>query len=103
MNNQEDLIAKIRVLEESLRDLRIELEESRSVARQVAQEQIKVGNRVRIRNPKKGQPKTGVVHKINRETERVTIKVAKGNSIAGIAETALIVRHLKNVLLIRTA
>ena len=98
MNNQDDLIAKIRALEEDLRELRIELEESRTRSERVAQGQIKVGDRVRIRNPRKGQPETGVIHKVNQDTERVTIKVNKGNSIAGIPKTALIVRHVKNVL-----
>ena len=102
MRNQDNLIAKIKVLEAGLRELRIELEEDRTSPREITQGDIKVGDRVRIKNPSIGQPEQGIVHKVNRLTKRITIK-ARRDDIGRFPQTLLIVRHPKNIELVEQA
>ena len=81
------LLEKIRQIEEQLRELRLELE-----AGEKAQgTPIKIGDRVEIRNPKRGQADSGTVTKVNPVTKRVTVNT-KVNG-----RRYLVVRHIKNI------
>ena len=61
------LIQQITELERQLEDLRIELEETE---KEVA---LKLGDRVRILNPKSGQPTRGIIHKLHPNSLRATV------------------------------
>lgn len=94
-NDNEDLIQRITTIEQQLRELRIELEESSQQQESPDQDikgTLQLGDRVRIKNPKRSQPSVGILTKIHQRTRRgtVTSKNKKGNDI-------LIVRLLHNL------
>jgi len=57
---------QIRDLERQLEDLRIELE-------QTGDSELKIGDKVRICNPKHGQPTRGTIHKLHPNSQRATV------------------------------
>ena len=73
MKSDNEIIKQINEIEKLTRNLRIDVEE-RSSQQQTGK--LKIGDRVKILNPKKGQEKEGVVSKIG--AFRVTIDTEKG-------------------------
>lgn len=94
-HNNEQLVQRIASIENQLRSLRLELEErpqQQDTARQNEQGPLQIGDKVRIKNPKRSQPSEGILTKIHLRTRRgtVTAQTKKGNNV-------LIVRLLNNL------
>lgn len=64
------LINQIQDLENKLRSLRLEL----ATEEENTTDELKVGDEVTIKNPSKGQVPTGILTKVNRITNRGTVK-----------------------------
>ena len=60
------LIQQIEDLELQLKGLRLELKEAESTG-------IQIGDKVRILNPKRGQPTRGRIHKLHPNSQRATV------------------------------
>ena len=68
-NNNDRIIKKIKELEDQLKELRLELTKENKTP----DDNLKIGDRVRIVNPTRGQPANGELVKINRLTNRGTV------------------------------
>ena len=78
MRNEEDIERRIENIERQLRNLKLELEEIKNEKKHKREEKtgpIKIGDRVNILNPNRGQGNTGIGQKINWKTKRVTVEV----------------------------
>ena len=83
------LIQQIEDLELQLKGLRLELKEAESTG-------IQIGDKVRILNPKRGQPTCGRIHKLHPNSQRATVLTrinVKNEEDKGIKT----VRMLKNL------
>ena len=88
MDRNARLIKRIEEIEEQLRGLKLELEIEVEPAKKPTKDRaIKVGDEVKILNPRSGQDKEGVVTRINSLTKYVSIQTTKG----------IVVRTRKNV------
>ena len=94
-NTDEQLIQRIASIENQLRSLRLELEDRpqrQDTAEQDNKGPLQIGDKVRIKNPKRSQPSEGILTKLHPRTRRgtVTAVTKKGNNV-------LIVRLLNNL------
>ena len=81
-----DLINKIESLEQLLRELKIDLAEATGPS-----VELQVGDRVRIRNPSRGQPHQGVITKVH-PTKRATVQGTDAKN-----KETKVIRLLKNL------
>lgn len=91
--NSDEILTKIARIEKELSELKIGLTrreiDSRTTGHQL--EELKVGDRVKILNPRKGQRDQGTISRIGKETNYVTVDTKTGK----------VVRHRSNVSIIR--
>ena len=93
----EEIVRKIKDLEEQLRQLRIELENEDSPRKQrkdkkKSNEPLKIGEEVHILNPKKGQGNKGIITKVNTLTGYGTVETVNEQN-----RTEKVVRKIKNL------
>ena len=81
MPTKDDLIQRINKIEEQLRSLKLELQDLHKHEEDNWNQQqsfFKIGDRVKIVNPRFGQESQGIVCKANTETGWVTVQTTKG-------------------------
>ena len=91
----EEIIERIKDLEEQLSQLRIELENGKSSKRQSTKNTplpLKIGEEVFILNPKKGQGKEGIITKVNSLTGYGTVETVNEQN-----RPVKVVRKIKNL------
>ena len=91
----EEIVRKIKDLEEQLRQLRIELENEdtpRRKDKKKSKEPLKIGEEVHILNPKKGQGNKGIITKVNTLTGYGTVETVNEQN-----RTEKVVRKIKNL------
>ena len=89
MPNNKDIEKHIENLERELRKLRLSVKEK---TQEEESPKVKVGDRVRITNPSKGQPSEGEVIKVNLQTNRISVQTTNRKPIS---------RNIKNIQVLR--
>ena len=81
MDRNARIIQKIEDLEKQLRDLKLKLKKETEPSKSTKDRTIKIGDEVRILNPRAGQDRKGVVTKINSLTKYVSVQTTKGTVV----------------------
>ena len=79
-----DILKRIIEIEKLLFELRLELETTDTEENHTTDDQLQVGDQVRILNPRKDQPNTGVIIKLSNTSDYVTIKSSNGRELRRI-------------------
>jgi hypothetical protein len=87
--NHETVLKKIAALEQELKQLKLEVNKAtkEGEVHTNTKRKPRVGDRVKILNPRKGQEPEGTVSRIGTDTKFVTVETKKGK----------VIRHLSNI------
>ena len=95
--NKQQLLRKIEDLEEQLSNLKLELQQELQEESEDDESTFNIGDRVRILNPKKGQPSRGRIIKLHPKSQRATVltKFLSADSSGIEIKTVCMLKNLK--------